>query len=91
VKKQLAWMRRIEAQQQKAINWLIPGDESTIEVTLGYAQAADLTAWVAQHEADPYFRQVYDFALLEDFDHLYRYANLYQLIEGKKQMQSAAI
>jgi rubrerythrin len=85
VKKQLAWMRRIEAQQQKAINWLIPGDESTIEVTLGYEQVAvDLTAWLAQHEPDPYLGQVYDFALLEDFDHLYRYANLYQLIEGKK-------
>jgi rubrerythrin len=85
VKKMLAYLRRIEAQQQKAINWLIPGDESTIEVTLGYEQVAvDLTAWVAQNEADPYLKQVYDFALLEDFDHLYRYANLYQLIEGKK-------
>jgi rubrerythrin len=85
VKKQLAEMRRVEAQQQKAINWLIPGDETTIEVTLGYEQVAvDLTAWLAQHEPDPYLRQVYDFALLEDFDHLYRYANLYQLIEGGK-------
>jgi hypothetical protein len=26
----------------------------------------------------------HDFALLEDFDHLYRYANLYELVEGKK-------
>jgi rubrerythrin len=85
VKKKLAVMRRIEQQQQKVINWLIPGDESTIEVTLGYEQVAvDLTAWLAQHEPDPYLKQVYDFALLEDFDHLYRYANLYQMIEGKK-------
>ncbi|MBN1238159.1 MAG: hypothetical protein JXB36_06640 [Gammaproteobacteria bacterium] len=85
VKKMLAEMRRIEAQQQKAINWLIPADESTIEVTLGYEQVAvDLTAWLARNEPDPYLKQVYDFALLEDFDHLYRYANLYQLIEGKK-------
>jgi hypothetical protein len=85
VKKMLALTRRIEQQQQKAINWLIPGDESTIEVTLGYEQVAvDLTAWVAQNEPDPYLKQVYDFALLEDFDHLYRYANLYQLIEGKR-------
>jgi rubrerythrin len=29
-------------------------------------------------------KQVYDFALLEDFDHLYRYANLYELIEGRQ-------
>jgi hypothetical protein len=85
VKRKLAWLRRIEAQQQKAINWLIPGDESTIEVTLGYEQVAvDLTAFIAQNEPDPYLKSVYDFALLEDFDHLYRYANLYQLIEGKK-------
>ena len=85
VKRQLALLRRVEAQQQKAINWLIPGNETTIEVTLGYEQVAvDLTAWLAQHEADPYLKQVYDFALLEDFDHLYRYANLYELLEGKK-------
>jgi rubrerythrin len=85
VKRELAMIRRVEQQQQKAINWLIPGDESTIEVTLGYEQVAvDLTAWLAQHEPDPYLKQVYDFALLEDFDHLYRYANLYQLIEGKR-------
>jgi hypothetical protein len=85
VKRQLSWLRRIEAQQQKAINWLIPGDETTIEVTLGYEQVAvDLTAFIAQNEPDPYLKQVYDFALLEDFDHLYRYANLYELIEGKR-------
>jgi hypothetical protein len=88
VKRKLAWLRRIEQQQQKAINWLIPGDESTIEVTLGYEQVAvDLTAYLAQIEPDPYLKQVYDFALLEDFDHLYRYANLYQLIEGRRAEQ----
>ncbi len=85
VKKELAMMRRVEQQQQKAVNWLIPGDETTIEVTLGYEQVAvDLTAWLARHEPDPYLKQVYDFALLEDFDHLYRYANLYQLLDGKR-------
>lgn len=85
VKKQLCMVRRIEAQQQKAINWLIPGDETTLEVTLGYEQiAVELTAWVAQNEPDPYLRQVYEFGVLEDFDHLYRYANLYEMLEGKK-------
>ncbi|MEN2977729.1 hypothetical protein P7L78_02175 (plasmid) [Tistrella bauzanensis] len=85
IKKQLSLMRRIEAQQQKVMNWLIPGDETTLEVTLGYEQVAvDLTAWVAQHEPDPYLRQVYEFGLLEDFDHLYRYANLYGMLEGRK-------
>src|SRR3546814_7766944 len=28
-------------------------------------------------------KQALDFALLEDFDHLYRYANLYELIDEK--------
>jgi rubrerythrin len=85
VKQKLAYLRRIEQQQQKAVNWLIPGDESTLEVTIGYEQVAvDLTSWVAQNEPDPYLKQVYEFGLLEDFDHLYRYANLYSLLDGKK-------
>lgn len=84
LKRQLALVRRAESQQQKAVNWLIPGDESTLEVTLGYEQVAvDLTAWVARNEPDPYLRQVYEFGLLEDFDHLYRYANLLHLTDGK--------
>jgi rubrerythrin len=85
LKQQLAMVRRAEAQQQKAVNWLIPGEETTLEVTIGYEQVAvDLTSWVAQHEPDAYLKQVYDFGLLEDFDHLYRYANLLQLTEEKR-------
>nr|WP_018639580.1 hypothetical protein [Parafrankia elaeagni] len=68
VKSALAEIRRIEQQQQKAVNWLIPGEESTLEVTLGYEQeAVDLTAWLARSEPDPYLKQTYDFGLLEDF------------------------
>jgi hypothetical protein len=85
VKAKLAFVRRIEQQQQKAVNWLLPGNESTLEVTLGYEQVAiDLTAFLARNEPDPYIKQTLDFGLLEDFDHLYRYANLADLIEGKK-------
>ncbi|HEX6980286.1 MAG TPA: hypothetical protein VF342_13390 [Alphaproteobacteria bacterium] len=85
LKQQLAMTRRIEQQQQKAINWLIPGQETTLEVTIGYEQVAvDLTAWVAQAEPNPYARQAYEFGLLEDFDHLYRYANLLDMMDGKK-------
>jgi len=46
--------------------------------------AVDLTAWVARMEPDPYLRQAYEFGVLEDFDHLYRYANLYEMIEHRK-------
>ena len=41
--------------------------------------AVDLTAWLAENEPDAYVKQALDFALLEDFDHLYRYANLLDL------------
>ena len=77
VKKQLALSRRLEQQQQKMINWLIPADESAIESTIGYEQlAVALTAVLGQKLSNPYLKQVFDFGLLEDFDHLYRYANL---------------
>jgi hypothetical protein len=85
IKRALAMSRRIEAQQQKVVNWLSPGDETPLETTIGYEQVAvDLTAWMARHEPDPYIKQVLDFGLLEDFDHLYRYANLYELSNGKQ-------
>lgn len=85
LKRQLAMVRRVEQQQQKAINWLIPGNESVLEVTLGYEQVAvDLTSALAKNEPDPYVKAALDFALLEDFDHLYRYANLQDLIDGIK-------
>jgi hypothetical protein len=46
--------------------------------------AVDLTAWVARMEPDPYLKQAYDFGVMEDFDHLYRYANLYEMVEHRK-------
>src|SRR3954451_18838243 len=83
IKQALALGRRIDAQQQKVINGLNPGDQTPLETTIGYEQVAvDLTAWLARHEPDPMLKQALDFALLEDFDHLYRYANLYELLNG---------
>ncbi|WP_413803524.1 hypothetical protein [Streptomyces iranensis] len=85
VKRELARTRSIEAQQQKAVNWLLPGVASVLETTIAYEQVAvDLTAWVARMEPDPYLTQAYQFGVLEDFDHLYRYANLYEMIEHRK-------
>jgi hypothetical protein len=85
IKTSLAMSRRVDQQQQKSINWLSPGDETPLETTIGYEQVAiDLTAWLAQNEPDPYVKQTLDFGLLEDFDHLYRYANLYELIKGQR-------
>ena len=76
--------RRVEQQQQKAVNGLNPGDQTPLETTIGYEQVAvDLTSWLARKEPDPMLKQALDFALLEDFDHLYRYANLYDLLDGE--------
>ncbi|MGI5935566.1 MAG: hypothetical protein ACOX7I_02000 [Oscillospiraceae bacterium] len=80
IRRELALTRRVEQQQQKHVNWLKPIDETALETTIGFEHVAvDLTAWLAQNEPDPYVKQALDFALLEDFDHLYRYANLLDL------------
>ncbi len=79
----LAQTKRIEDAQQTTINWLAPCDQSVLETTLGYEQVAvDLTAWMAQNEPDKYVKETFDFGLLEDFDHLYRYAQWAYMIHG---------
>jgi hypothetical protein len=85
LKRALAMNRRIDAQQQKAVEGLNPGEQTPLETTIRYEQVAvDLTAWLARHEPNPGIKQALDFALLEDFDHLYRYSNLYELLSGGK-------
>jgi hypothetical protein len=80
----LARVRRIDHHQATLINWLNPPDQSVLETTLGYEQTAiEITAEVAQREPDPYLAQVYRFGMLEDFDHLYRYAALMDRVEGR--------
>lgn len=64
-------------------NWPNHADQTIIETTLSYEQVAvDLTSNLAKNEPDPYVRQTLDSALLEDFDHLYRYSCLYDYMEG---------
>lgn len=85
VKRQLAQVRYAEHQQQKTVNWLLPGVATALETTIAYEQVAvDLTAWVARMEPEPYLKQAYEFGVLEDFDHLYRYANLYEMVQHRK-------
>ena len=80
----LARVRRIEHHQQTLVNWLNPPDQSPLETTIGFEQTAiEITAWVAQHEADPYLAQLYRFGMLEDFDHLYRFAALMDRMSGR--------
>ncbi len=84
LRRALAEVRRKEHHQQTLVNWLNPADQSALETTIGYEQVAiEVTAHIAQHEPDPYLAQVYRFGLLEDFDHMYRYASLLDRVEGK--------
>ena len=77
LRRAIALIRRSEQQQQKLISHLKPGDESVLEHTIGYEQlAVDLTAHLAKRVSDANVKNALDFALLEDFDHLYRYADL---------------
>jgi hypothetical protein len=80
----LAQIRRTEQHQATMINWLLGADHSPLETTIAYEQVAiEVTAAVAQQEPDPYLAQAYRFGLLEDFDHMYRYAALLDRLEGK--------
>lgn len=84
LRRPLADIRRVEHHQQTMINWLLGADHSPLETTIGYEQVAiEITAAVAQQEPDPYLAQTYRFGLLEDFDHMYRYAALLDRVEGK--------
>src|SRR3546814_17196415 len=88
LKQTLALVRRVEQQQQKAVTWLIPGDESVIANTIGYEQVAvDLTRWLARHEPDRSLKKVSDFALLEHYEHRDRYDQLMALMGEDRKAQ----
>lgn len=85
LRRELALTRSIEKQQQIKISLLKPENESILEHTISYEQlAVDLTAELAKREGDCYVKNALDFALLEDFDHLYRYSNLLEMEQGIK-------
>ncbi len=77
LKREMAFVRKSEQQQQKKLASLKPVNETQLETTIAYEQlAVDLTAFMAQRSKDKNSKAALDFALLEDFDHLYRYADL---------------
>jgi len=83
LRRELALTRYVEKQQQLKISLLKPADESILEHTISYEQlAVDLTAEMARREKDCNVKKSLDFALLEDFDHLYRYADLLDMEQG---------
>ncbi|MBO5027673.1 MAG: hypothetical protein J6C79_04015 [Clostridia bacterium] len=83
LRRDLALTREIEKQQQLQISLLKPANETILEHTISYEQlAVDLTAELAKRELDCNVKTALDFALLEDFDHLYRYADLLEMDQG---------
>lgn len=83
LRRELSLTRMIEKQQQQKISLLKPCNETALEHTIAYEQlAVDLTAELAKRECDCYVKKSLDFALLEDFDHLYRYADLLEMEQG---------
>ena len=80
IRRAIAVVRNQEQQQQKRISCLKPIDENILETTISYEQlAVDLTAILAQNVMDENTKNALDFALLEDFDHLYRFSNLLKM------------
>lgn len=83
-RRSVALVRRLEQEQQKLIASLKPADENILQTTIGYEQlAVDLTANLALRQKDKNVKNALDFALLEDFDHLYRYSNLLETDMGE--------
>ena len=83
LRRDLALAREVEKQQQLKISLLKPMNETVLEHTIGYEQlAVDLTAELAKRELDCNVKNALDFALLEDFDHLYRYSDLLEMEQG---------
>jgi len=83
IKREVAVIRNQEQQQQKRLGALKPLDENILETTIGYEQLAiELTAILAKNEKDANNIDALNFALLEDFDHLYRFANLLKMDFG---------
>jgi rubrerythrin len=77
LRREIALIRNQEQAQQKRIACLKPLDEHFLETTIAYEQLAiDLTAALAKMEKDANNKAALDFALLEDFDHLFRFANM---------------
>lgn len=83
LRRELSLLRRIEQQQQKKLSFLKPADESLLETAVCYEQmSVELTADLAENEPDKTVKMALEFALPEDFDHLYRFADLLNLEDG---------
>ncbi|MGI5836832.1 MAG: hypothetical protein ACOX87_10160 [Chloroflexota bacterium] len=79
-----AQIRRTEDQHRSGSTFFFDPNSTIPQLTIAYEHlAVDLTAAAAKDEPDPYVKQVFDYGLLEDFDHLCRFSLLLQRLENK--------
>jgi len=79
-----ARVRRIEHHQQLLVRALHPADQSVLETTIAIEQAqVEVGAAIAQEASDPALAAVARATLLEDLDHLFRFAALLDRVEGQ--------
>jgi hemerythrin superfamily protein len=80
VRREMEFLGSLSEQQHRVADRLLPEAGSVLEAALEYEQAAvDLDTWLARAEPDPQRREVYECDALEDFDHLYRYADVLEM------------
>jgi hypothetical protein len=78
-------LRSVEARQRYAVAGLLAQPRTVLETALTYEEAAvDLDSWLARTEPDQPRRQVYECDALEDFQHVYRYAELLDTLQRRR-------
>ncbi|MBI2953702.1 MAG: hypothetical protein HYY30_05265 [Chloroflexi bacterium] len=82
IREAVALIRRTEDQHRSEASFLFDPTTTILELTIAYEHlAVAITAAAAKDEPDPYIRQVFDYGLLEDYDHLFRFSILLDRLE----------
>jgi hypothetical protein len=85
IRREMEFLGSLSEQQHRVVDRLLPEAGSVLETALEYEQAAvDLDSWLARMEPDPQRREVYECDALEDFDHLYRYAEVLGMVRRRR-------
>jgi hypothetical protein len=85
LRRELGFLRHLESQQQRVVNGLLPAADCLLEAAIEYEEASvEVDAWVARTEPDRRRRQVYECDALEDFDHVYRFADVLDMVRRRR-------
>jgi hemerythrin superfamily protein len=84
VRREMDLLGSLSERRHRVVDRLLPDTGSLLETALEYEHAAvDLDSWLARAEPDPRRREVYECDALEDFDHLYRYADVLEMVRRR--------